>query len=184
MMIVLDDAFPADLLRAADAAWPADEWAGWVGYDARQPGKRVSTLTATLPEPCCELLRLMAQLRLPGMDGLVPDMGLHGGGLHEIRSGHGLNRHLDAERHPRLGLSRVLSAALYVHPRWEASWGGSLVVREQEVAASPGRFVVFDARGDAWHSVKVVQGPAPRRSMALFWYGPVGGVRTRAEFVP
>jgi hypothetical protein len=187
--LTLDGLFPAALVRAADVAWPAAEWPGWLPPDPRFRGRRQDP-RAPLPSPCGELLGLMAALPLAALLGLpaaVPDLGLWGGGLHESGPGDSLPRHLDADRHPVLGLARVASAALYVHPEWRDGWGGELLLGGgARVAPLPGRLVAFATGDDAWHAVAPVTGPAPRRSLALFWYAPAAGPgrRPRALFSP
>lgn len=80
--LVVDGLFPRDLLKDADASWPSADWSGWVPYDGAQC-KRASDLTSPLPPACGELLRRMALLPFGewfGSPGMVPDLGLYGGG--------------------------------------------------------------------------------------------------------
>jgi hypothetical protein len=194
--LALDGLFPPSLLRQAHASWPAADWPGWLPPDPRFRGRRQDP-RAPLPPPCGELLGLVAALPVAALLGLpaaVPDLGLWGGGLHESGPGDSLPRHLDADRHPVLGLARVASAALYVHPEWQEGWGGDLLLGDgaqsarpgARIAPLPGRLVAFACADDAWHAVAPVTGPAPRRSLALFWYAPTSGPgrRPRAYFPP
>ena len=196
--LVLDGFFPGDILAAANDAWPDDTWPGWVQYSGERGQKRASDLLTPLPAACGELLRRMTLMGVADVldhAQAIPDLSLWGAGLHEMGPGGSLPLHLDADRHARLGLERVLSTTLYVHPRWDEGWGGEFELYasrdgyvQQAIQPAPGRFVAFDARGDHYHAVAPVACPTghARRSLALFWYGPAPrtpGVRPRAEFV-
>lgn len=193
---VTDGFLGGDEIRAVNDAWPEADWSGWVRYDQRYEAKAASDLTTPLPAACTAILWRMARLDALASLGFrrraVADLSLHGAGLHEMPAGPGLGLHLDACRHPRLGLRRLASAVLYVHDQWEESWGGQLELwegrREARVRIdpTPGRLVVF-ATEDAYHAVAPVVCPAgrSRRSLALFFYGPPAEetARARALFV-
>jgi hypothetical protein len=188
--IIHDNLFPPDLIRAAREQWPAADWPGWVAYDPATQCKRASDLTTPLPPACGVLLAALAALRVgawfPLRDPLIPDLGLHGAGLHEMPPGPGLSPHLDADTHARLGVERALSAVLYVHEFWHPTWGGELEFGDGlAVEPAPGRLVVFDAR-DTPHAVRPVTCPDDYRrlSLAMFWYAPCAGpgTRLRADF--
>jgi hypothetical protein len=57
---------------------------------------------------------------------LIPDLGLHGGGLHTHARGGKLNVHLDYDIHPKLELQRYLNLIIYLTPGWKPEWGGGL----------------------------------------------------------
>ena len=50
---------------------------------------------------------------------LMPDIGLHGGGLHQHGRGGKLNVHLDYNLHPKLHLQRRLNLIVYLTPGWK-----------------------------------------------------------------
>jgi hypothetical protein len=187
-MVVLDDLFPNQLVDEANRQWPADDWPGWVNYGEPNHRKRASDLREPLPVACSVLLARIAALPVsqwfPDLPAqLLPDLSLHGAGLHELRQGGVVGDHLDADSHGRLGLQRVLSAALYLNwQRGGGDVGGEL--RGDGVVVEPrmGRLVVFDCRRLV-HSVAEWRQPWPRRSLAVFWYTvePGGGQR-RAQF--
>lgn len=188
--IVHDNLFPSGLVRAANLTWPAADWKGWVRYDPSYECKRASDLMAPLPSPAGLLLARMAAVPVaewfPSWPALVPDLSLWGAGLHEMPTGPGLARHLDADTHARLGLRRVLTAVLWVHDEWLPEWGGELQLGAGlAIVPAPGRLAVF-ACGEEWHEVRPVCCPpgASRRSLALFWYAasPGFGGRPRALF--
>ena len=98
-----------------------------------------------------------------GASNLIPDHGLHGGGLHIHKRGDKLNVHLDYSTHPKLKLKRVLNAILYLTPDWDKSWGGGLQLWSHDginnkpkelittVENKYNRLVVFDVSGYSWH---------------------------------
>jgi hypothetical protein len=57
---------------------------------------------------------------------LIPDLGLHGGGLHTHARGGKLNVHLDYDIHPKLDLQRYVNLIIYLTPGWKPEWGGGL----------------------------------------------------------
>jgi hypothetical protein len=59
-----------------------------------------------------------------GIDGLLPDPSLFGGGLHEIPSGGRFSVHTDFNRHPVTALDNRLVFITYLNKDWEASYGG------------------------------------------------------------
>lgn len=183
-VIVLDD------FLVAPCTWPAADWPGWIQYVGADHFKRASDLATPLPTECSILLARMASLPVrnwfPDAGPLLPDLSLHGAGLHEVGPGPAVGRHLDADTHARLGLRRVLSGALYVHECWEDLWGGRLVLESGVIVSPrPGRLLIFDAR-EEWHRVEPVTCPAgvARRSLAMFWYAAEKGEgkRMRAGF--
>jgi len=189
---VADDLLSKEELRMVEEEWPKDSWPGWVEYNTPHQRKMASDTVTPIPPFCSRLLAKMVAFpvgKVLGMEGSVPDLSLYGAGLHEIRRGGKINKHLDADSHFRLGLQRVWSAMLYVHGDWQLSYGGVLTLFDTEgdkailgVEPLPGRMVAFGCQ-KAWHSVgKVSSGK--RRSLALFGYLPksISSNRPKAHF--
>lgn len=141
---------------------------------------------------------------LTGIKGLIPDYGLHAGGMHIHASSSGrLNLHQDAELHPKLGLRRRLNLIVYLNPDWKEEWGGDLQLwstnpkdglpLEKVKSVSPlfNRAIIFDTQ-NSWHGLPdldAVRSPdgQHRKSIALFYYtkdNDYGEKRTRAMFAP
>lgn len=59
-----------------------------------------------------------------GINGLIADYGLHGGGYHMHPTGGKLNVHKDYSIHPKLDLERRLNIIIYMTPNWDSAWGG------------------------------------------------------------
>jgi hypothetical protein len=176
-------AAPADV----DAAFPAPDWVGWHRYgDEYQRGKRICTDLDRMPpllQRMVHELHAPATLRmleaLTGIEGLVPDPYLEGGGLHASVGGGALTPHTDFHIYPRLGLYRRLNLIVYLSGDWpDGDRGGSLglyAAGEQEpaVVVPPtfGTCVVFRTDDRSRHGFTA---PVPdgcyRRSLALYYY--------------
>lgn len=118
--------------------------------------------------------------RLTGIDGLIPDPHLSGGGLHMIPRGGRLAIHADFNIHKKLRLDRRLNLLLYLNYDWKREWGGALELWDKDVKVKvkeylpiANRVVVFSTTDTAYHGH-----PDPltspkgryRRSLALYYY--------------
>jgi len=124
---------------------------------------------------------------MTGFDGLIPDAGFEGGGLHETKPGGHLSVHADFNLHLKLGLIRQLNLLLYLNDDWSPAYGGNLELWDQamnacEIAVAPelGRAVVFTTALDSYHGHPDPLTCPPdrsRRSMALYYYtAPTDGL--------
>jgi hypothetical protein len=123
--------------------------------------------------------------QLTGIDGLIPDPHLTGGGLHMTPRGGRLGIHADFNVHQKLvhqklGLDRRLNLLLYLNNNWQAEWGGEFELWDKEVKAKvrgylplENRVVVFSTTDQTFHGhpepPKCPKG-AYRRSIALYYY--------------
>jgi len=96
---------------------------------------------------------------------LIPDIGLHGGGLHTHGNGGKLNHHLDYSIHPKLDLQRKVNIILYINPKWKSEYGGSLgfwshnnesdqpdkLIKEYDCIFN--RAIIFDTTQNSWHGI-------------------------------
>lgn len=134
------------------------------------------------------LLESMTEARL------VPDVGLHGGGLHQHGRGGKLNVHLDYNMHPKLPLQRRLNLIVYLTPNWKEEWGGHLGLYQgpdkliKSIEPKYNRAVIFDTRG-SWHGlpepIKCPPG-VTRNSLAMYYLCEPENTdnRSRALFAP
>lgn len=115
-----------------------------------------------------------------GVDNLIPDPQLHGGGLHESRNGGRFGIHRDFDRHARTGLQNRLSLMTYLNRDWDPSWGGALELWDEHQQKS-----MLAIQPDFNRSVVLCHGPASfhghphplkmpdgvtRRSLAAYYY--------------
>lgn len=118
--------------------------------------------------------------KLSGIDHLLPDPGLVGGGIHLSRQGDHLGIHADFNWHEGLQAHRRLNLLIYLSPHWQQGYGGELELwntrgteRVRTVEPLFNRAVVFTTRSDTFHGH-----PNPwaapdgvyRQSIALYYY--------------
>jgi Rps23 Pro-64 3,4-dihydroxylase Tpa1-like proline 4-hydroxylase len=118
--------------------------------------------------------------QLSGIDGLIPDPYLTGGGLHMIPRGGRLAMHVDFNVHRKLRLDRRLNLLVYLNYDWKEEWGGALELWDKEVKIKhksylpiANRIVLFSTTDTSFHGH-----PDPltspkgkyRRSIALYYY--------------
>lgn len=181
-----------NLLHPAVAAALAAEFdapdEGWTFYhhvnemkrglaDPRFMGPTTRAVIAELSSPAF----IAALERLTGIDGLLADPDLDGGGLHETHAGGYLNVHTDFLSHTvRRTWSRQLNLLLFLNEDWDESYRGWLefwdarVERcERRIAPVFNRCVVFRTSARSFHGVPAgVACPEgrTRRSLALYYF--------------
>jgi Rps23 Pro-64 3,4-dihydroxylase Tpa1-like proline 4-hydroxylase len=71
--------------------------------------------------------------KLTGIDSLIADTKLVGGGLHQIKRGGKLAVHIDYSHHPQNGLFRRLNLLLYLNPDWREEYKGHLELWDKDI---------------------------------------------------
>jgi hypothetical protein len=189
--IALDDFFDDSIIRKVLAAYPGEFDASWnrTFLDAgvyEEQKLSLDRLEAFPPYIQHFINALNSRLfldfleRLTGIDGLIPDPYLVGGGLHMIPRGGRLAIHADFNRHKKLQLDRRLNLLVYLNYDWKPEWGGAFELWDKDVTAKQkaylpiaNRVVVFTTTDTAFHGH-----PDPltspkgkyRRSIALYYY--------------
>jgi len=117
---------------------------------------------------------------LTGIQGLVPDPHLEGGGVHQILRGGKLGIHADFNRQVKLNLDRRMNLIIYLNKDWKEEYGGCLELWDREMKNSVkkilpffNRAVIFNTTDFAFHGH-----PEPlncpedrsRKSLALYYY--------------
>jgi 2OG-Fe(II) oxygenase superfamily len=183
--VVIDDCL--DLDPAAVASFPEVHWPHWQSLgDAYQHEKRACQERAVIPAPWGQLLDelnappfLEVLERMSGIDQLIPDPYLEGGGLHRSEAGGILAPHTDFHVYGRLGLYRRLNVLVYVNPDWAPGDGGVLELRHarrpdlEACRVEPvwGRLVVFETNDVSVHGFPEPVAPGcTRRSVATYYY--------------
>ena len=118
--------------------------------------------------------------KLTGIDGLIADSHLRGGGLHEIKRGGKLNVHADFNFHRRLRLYRRLNLLLYLNRGWKEEWGGHLELWNRDMTTGCERIlpifnraVIFNTSRYSYHGHPIplaCPDAQSRRSIALYYY--------------
>lgn len=187
--VVFDGFLKPDAAQALSDAIPAaDSGMAWDRYAAEGfEMKLASSREDLLPETVCRGLHelnagpfLRFLETLTGIDHLLPDPQLLGGGVHLVGRGGHLGVHADFNWHPGLQAHRRINLLLYLNEAWDPAWGGDLELwstdaarREKSIAPLFNRAVIFSTRSDTFHGH-----PAPlatpegvwRRSIAMYYY--------------
>lgn len=201
--MVLDDWIPRDLWRGVYDSLPPANDPAWVHYRSGSESKRACRDIHLMGDPAprlfwwlqsFEFIRSLEQLT--GIEGLLPDPTLHGGGIHCSDRGGRLGIHIDYALHPRLELERKLNLVAFLNPEWNPSWGGELELWNADatecvkrILPQPGRVVIWRPSDTSFHGQPVpveCPGDVTRTTAAVYYLGePAPGVtRKRALFVP
>ncbi|HSK34042.1 MAG TPA: 2OG-Fe(II) oxygenase [Propionicimonas sp.] len=149
-------------------------------YSNTVPESWGSTLNAVAREFCSpRFVEFLTELT--GIENLMPDWSMDGGGLHQtLRGGH-LNIHADfTTHHDHPDWARRVNILLYLNREWPTEWGGQLELWDKEMTSCQGkvtpagnRMLVFTTSFDSFHGhpdgLTCPPGEA-RRSMALYYF--------------
>lgn len=192
---VVDGAFPRDVLDAvlgeisASEVDPEKNLYGSFRKHRTSDINKMGPATRRLIEELSSAPFLTFLEQVTGIDALLPDAHLEGGGVHQIGAGGFLKVHTDFNWHKRLKVHRRLNLLLYLNEGWQDAWQGQLELWNKDVSEcrariSPifNRMVVFSTTDDSYHGH-----PDPlscpddvtRNSIALYYYTsePSGEVR-------
>jgi len=135
------------------------------------------------------------------VNGLISDMGLHGGGWHMTPSGGKLNIHLDYSIHPKLRLERRVNLIVYLS-HWQKEWAGELELWSHDwktnapkecvtkIDVAFNRAILFDTTQNSWHGLpNPIKSPKGivRKSLNIYYMSqPRKNIsdRERALFAP
>lgn len=182
--IVLDDFLRTEVIDEIEIPKPDSRW---YMYDSAFEKKYATDRFEVMPNTVCKLLMLMNSQpfvnwleELTGIQGLIGDHTLRGGGIHSIPSGGFLRPHKDFNIHPKLGIYRRVNVILYLNRNWHREWGGGLELwssdmklLEKVIEPVVNRMVIFDTAGDHYHGhSEPLACPETRRriSIALYFY--------------
>jgi hypothetical protein len=186
--VVLDDFLePGRLAQAAAEFGDVDspDWIGYVHFNEKKfcnPnidtwGPTLRSVAQTLNSP--EFVQMISELT--GIDGLIADEGMEGGGLHQSLRGGYLNVHADYTVHPlHATWRRRVNLLLYFNDEWPAAYGGALELWSTDmsrrvVTIEPvgNRAVIFDTESDSFHGHPDPMQCPPgesRKSLALYYF--------------
>ena len=164
--------------------FPTIEWPGWEELPLRyQHNKRACADIEQIPQPFRDLIDCLSRPRflraletITGIDRLLPDPYLHGGGLHLSGPGGILSPHTDFHHYRAVDLYRRINVLVYLNSDWSEADGGCLTLYAGDTAVKTivpawGRTVIFQTDDRSVHGfpVPVVDGKW-RRSVALYYY--------------
>ena len=186
--VVIDDVLTPAALAAAYTDFAAIDPTSWTNYLHVNSKKFANTNRAAWGATLREIEAVFASPRfvafleaLTGIEGLLPDPQLDGGGLHRsLRGGH-LNVHADFTAHRvQPTWRRRVNLLLYLNEQWEAAWGGDLELWDKKVsrceatvAPVGNRMLIFTTDQDSFHGhaepLTCPEGVA-RQSLALYYF--------------
>lgn len=184
---VIDEFLDARLLKTVLTEFDGMDRAGW-HYTERETERKYSTedfrhfgsITRSVFSQLNSAPFLWFLQELTGIQGLIPDPHLRGGGLHEIKRGGALGVHADFNFYPRLRLYRRLNLLIYLNEDWQEAWGGDLELWDREgkccvqrISPIFNRAVIFDTSNFSYHGhPRALACPEERsrKSLALYYY--------------
>jgi len=150
---------------------------------------KVQIVEANLfPDPVARLNQALASSawletvrKFTGIDKVVADPQLVGGGMHLYSSGAHLDVHVDFNKLNGRELYRRLNILVFMNRGWDDSWGGEFELWNKDVskierAMQPifNRCVIFETTEQSYHGVTKVKCPdgMSRNSFAAYYYTP------------
>jgi 2OG-Fe(II) oxygenase superfamily len=186
--IVIDDFLDPGIAQAAVKEFPAPDATEWTNYLHVNERKFSHTDPDTWGPT---LQRILADLNSPrfvtfvgkliGVDDLLPDPSLEGGGLHQSTTGGFLNIHADFTVHPhKRTWQRRANLLLYLNEGWKPEYGGDLELWDRDMThcvkkISPiaNRILIFTTNATSFHGhpePMTCPEDAVRRSLALYYF--------------
>jgi hypothetical protein len=185
---VIDDFLPEEVLDRVLDEFPGPDGIPWRLFTDEGHTQKLATDRLELMGPFTRHLlnefnaSVMIDFleRLTGIDGLVPDPHLAGGGLHQIEAGGFLHVHADFNVYDRLRLDRRLNLLLYLNRGWREEYGGHLELWTRDMSACArrvlpvfNRMVVFSTSDISFHGHPEPLACPPgrtRKSLAVYYY--------------
>jgi len=184
---VIDNILNPLLLKGIADRFPAAGNPVWYRYDNPLEKKLATNRLADLPEIFTEVfaqlnssvfLRYLEQLT--GIQNLIPDPHLNGGGLHMIEADGMLSIHADYNYHPQTRLDRRLNVLIYLNEDWKDEYQGHFELWNKEMTGAVARYaplfnrmVVFTVSDTAYHGHPdplQCPGNLSRKSLAVYYY--------------
>ena len=190
--VVLDDFLRPEVFEAACREFPEpghETWTSYMHFNERKHGNMAADRWPPTVRAVAQALtsdRFVAAIgRLTGIEGLLSDWSMDGGGLHQSTAGGFLNVHADfTSHHKQENWRRRVNLLLYLNETWSAEWGGGLELWDREMRGSQAtiepignRVVVFTTDETSFHGhpePMTCPRDVDRRSMALYYFTDEG----------
>jgi Rps23 Pro-64 3,4-dihydroxylase Tpa1-like proline 4-hydroxylase len=176
--------------KALMEEFPEPDSRAWIQYKHHNENKMGLPKRELFPRRIGEVVdelnspEFLAWLRqLTGIEGLVADETLEGGGLHQSSRGGFLNVHADfTMHHHHKNWRRRINLILYLNEGWQPDWGGAIELWDQEMSRCVTRVppllnhaLIFNTDEHSFHGfpdrLTCPEG-ASRKSLALYYYTP------------
>lgn len=184
--LVMDDFLPLEFAEEIFNAYPQPDPRTWDATTYIHQRKKF-TQTKDFPGPiaaffeltACEGFRNLIST-ITGVEKLIDDPDLVGGGLHQITHGGFLDVHVDYNLHPYTKLYRRLNLLLYMNKNWKPEYKGYFELWDLEadrqlehVAPIFNRAVLFETNEISYHGhPRPLEAPEnlTRKSLAIYYY--------------
>ncbi len=189
--VVLDDFLPNSVSEKLLTVFPQPSAPFWLDRSTKhQPGKLGVGNARRLNDASPFLHNIIFAFNssafidflevLTGIESLIPDPHLQGGGIHQILPGGKLAIHADFNYNKKLKLYRRVNVLLYLNKDWQEGYGGHLELWDNQasecvVKITPifNRCVIFSTSSTSFHGH-----PDPlncpqdttRKSLAFYYY--------------
>jgi len=184
--VVIDDFFDSAVLDRVVAEFPGEDCLT-EHFDNAREVKRATKSELEIPPFTRALIHTLNSgpfitflEEVTGIEGLVADPHLWGGGLHALPRGGKLGIHTDFNYHRRLGLDRRVNVLVYLNRDWPESYGGHFEAwrphgKKPEARYLPifNRVVIFGTNDFTFHgNPEPVACPetTTRKSIAMYYY--------------
>lgn len=170
------------------ADFPPPTGSDWINYKHFNEHKFGQTKRALFPDSIGAVIdelnspRFVAWLsQLTGIEGLLPDPSLEGGGMHQTPAGGFLNVHADfTMHHHRPTWRRRCNLIVYLNPEWRDEWGGAIELWDERMTRAVVRVppllnqaVIFNTTETTYHGYPdpiCCPAEVTRRSIALYYF--------------
>lgn len=186
--IVIDHFLENWAAKKALEVFPKVQDDGWIHYlhvnEKKHGLNKMELLPPFIQEVIKELnspdfVQLVSELT--GIEGLIADEDLEGGGLHQSSRGGFLNIHADFTVHPhKRNWRRRVNLLIYFNENWQEEYNGHLELWsrdmancEKRIAPLFNRCVIFNTDEDSYHGLPdPIQCPEndTRKSLALYYF--------------
>jgi Rps23 Pro-64 3,4-dihydroxylase Tpa1-like proline 4-hydroxylase len=189
----LDNFLPDKLYASVIRELPASGGPDWISRQTDNNRRRYQHDETKLPKLLRAVVRefssrqlLLFLETLTGIDGLIADPYLLGGGLQYAGRGDYLKVHADWNWHHKLQLHRRVNALLYLTTEWDETWGGPLELWDSsdsleprvKLDPRPNRLVVFNTGTETYHGhPEPLECPSDvwRRALNMYFYTALAG---------
>ena len=185
--IVIDDLFDSDFMTDVESSYPEMNSISWFKYDNVFEKKLASNSINLMSKEIQMYFDIVNSRdfvknveKLTGIDNLISDPSLYGGGLHRIERGGKLDVHADFNYHKKTGWKRRLNIITYLNKEWLPEYGGHVEFWDRDMSGCVkkvlptfNRTVIFLIDDYAYHGH-----PTPlscpvgfaRKSLATYYY--------------
>ena len=162
--LFVDDFLPRELAEGLLACYPSSDQKSWTKTTYIHQSNKHHTQSG-FPEfiknyfdlmATPEFLKLISEIT--GINNLIADPRLFGGGLHQILPGGFLDVHIDYNIHPETRLYRRLNLLIYLNKGWKREYEGYVELWDMEnkkllenIAPVFNRAVMFETNEISYH---------------------------------